>query len=162
MAVLIALGVITNSLRIGKFSFGGLPIIFSGYALSPFSGFIVGGLTDILAFLVRPSSTGAINPIFVLTSALTGFIPVFISNILKDKFPKYSFWKMLIAILIGQFITSVFIVNFFIDLLYAPGTFYIKALSSAIKQLIQAPIYAYIIKEIIDKTSGFINYPIKK
>ena len=158
MGILVAIGVVVNSLRIGKLSFGGLPIILSGYALGPIMGFIVGGVTDVVAFIVRPSSMGGPNPIFTMTSALTGMIPVIVSRLLGDNYPKYSYWKLVVGVLIGQYITSVLIVNFFIDLLYAPGTFWIKASEAAVKQAIQAPIYAYLIKFILDSTTKYIDF----
>ena len=158
VGLFVALGVVVNTLRVGVLSFGGLPIIISGYALGPFYGLLVGAVTDIVAYMIRPSAVGWPHPLFTLTSALTGFIPVMVNKLLGDKYPKYNHWKMLIAILIGQFITSVFIVNWGIDRLFAPGTFYAKAIISAQKQAIQAPIYALIAKVIIDRTSNIINY----
>ncbi len=158
VAIFVAIGVVINTLRMGILSFGGLPIILSGYALGPGMGFLVGAVTDIVAFIIRPSTTGEFNPLFIMTSALTGLIPVIVTNLLGDKYPKFKFWKVLVGVIVGQFITSVFLVPFFIDKLYAPGTFFIKMSKAAVKQATQAPVYAFLIKTIIDATYKYIDY----
>lgn len=158
IAIFVALGVVINTLRFGILSFGGLPIILSGYALGPILGFIVGAITDVVAFIIRPSNIGFPNPIFTLTSALTGLIPVVVSSFLGDKYPNFKLKNIFIGVLIGQFITTVFISTYFVDKLFLPGSFWIKMPIAAKKQLIQAPVYAYIIKVIIDRTHKLINY----
>lgn len=158
VAIFVTLSVIVNSVRVGFLSFGGLPIIMSGYILGPGLGFVVGIVTDIVGVIVRPPSTGGINPLFVLTSGLTGFIPVFVSQLLRDRYPDYKYWKLVVGIIVGQFITSVFMVNIFIDLLYAPGTFWVKMPKAAVKQLLQAPIYAATIKAVLETTSKQFDF----
>lgn len=159
IGIFVGIGVMINSIRMeGVLSLGGLPIILSGYALGPGLGFIVGILTDIVAFIVRPSSTGGINPIFAITSGLTALIPVLVTRLLGDKYPKYSYWKIVVGILVGQFITSVFITPFFVDLLYLPGSFWIKMPKAAIMQTIKAPIYGFLVKVIIEATTKTINF----
>lgn len=157
-AIFIALSIIVNSLRIGMVSFGGFPIILSGFALGPVLGFIVGFLSDFLAFIVRPSATGAYNPIFGLTSAFTAVIPVVIAYALGDRYPKYTLWKIFVGILIGQFLTSVLIAPYFVDKLFLPGTFFIKMIAAAKKQAISVPIYAYLCKVLLDTTTKQIDY----
>lgn len=157
-AIFIAISIIINSLRIGIVSFGGFPIILSGFALGPVMGFVVGFLSDFLGFIVRPSSTGTYHPLFGLTSAFTAVIPVVIAYALGDRYPKYTLWKIFIGILIGQFITSVFVAPYFVDKLFAPGTFVIKMIAAAKKQLITAPIYAYLCKVILDVTTKQFNF----
>ncbi len=158
IGLFVSLGVVVNSLRVGSFSFGGLPIIMAGYALGPVLGFLTGAITDIVAFIVRPSAMGGLNPIFTLTSALTGLIPVLVTKLLGEEYPKFSYLKILIGVIVGQFLTSVVLVNIFIDILYAPGTFWIKFGHSLTKQLIQAPIYAFLIKSILEVTTKQINF----
>lgn len=156
MAILVALGVIINTVRVGSVSFGGFPIILSGYLFGPVTGFIVGGVTDVVAFIVRPSSYG-FNPIFTLTSALTGAIPVIVTNLLGEKYPKYSFVKVLIGIFIGQILTSVLMVPFFSQVLYK-RVFLVDATKALIKQLISIPIYTFLAVSLNDRLSKVIRF----
>ncbi|WP_459129746.1 folate family ECF transporter S component [Guggenheimella bovis] len=161
MAVFIALSVAINSLRVGSVSFGGFPIIYGGYVLGPIGGFIVGALADLLGFLVRPSGN-AFNPIFTLTSALTGLIPVLVTTLLGEKYPKLSFIKVLIGIFIGQMITSVLMVPYFQALLYAKNTFEFYAIKALTKQLVSIPIYAFLIISMNDVLSKVITFGAKR
>lgn len=143
LSMFIALSVILNTLRVGSISFGGFPIIYSGMALGPVYGFIVGLVSDLLGFLVRPSSN-AFNLAFTLTSALTGAIPVIVLKLIgKEKEGKTNFVKVLIAILVGQTITSVILVPYFMKLFYGFNFIerFIKALS---KQIWSIPLYAFV------------------
>lgn len=158
IGIFIALSVSINSMRIGSISFGGFPIIFSGYALGPLLGFIVGGLSDLVGFIVRPSTTGGFNPLFTLTSALTGAIPVIVTSIIGDRYPKFKLWKILIGILVGQTITSVVMVPIFISILYGKNTVWYYMTSAAIKQAISIPVYALLLKAINDIICKQINF----
>ncbi|RVU55457.1 folate family ECF transporter S component [Anaerosphaera multitolerans] len=150
-AMFIALGIIVNSLRIGSFlSFGGFPIILSGYALGPVMGFIIGAITDVLAYIVRPSATGGFNPVFILTSALTGAIPVIVTQMLGDKYPEFKLWKIIVGIVVGQFTTSVFMVPYFISILYGKHLFIPSMIKAAIKQSYSAPLYGLLVKIIFN------------
>lgn len=156
-SVFVALSVVINSLRIGSVSFGGFPIIFSGYVLGPIMGFIVGFVSDLVGFIVRPSSFG-FNPLFALTSALTGAIPVIVTTkLLGDKYPEFKLWKILVGIFIGQTITSVILVPIFRVMLYGKNTFWFYMTSAAAKQAISIPIYAVLMKIVWDRIKGFVK-----
>ncbi len=157
MAFFVALSVVINTLRIDTISFGGFPIILSGYFLGPISGFLVGAVSDVLAFLVRPSAF-AFNPLFTLTSALTGLIPVLITNLLGDKYPKYGFIKILIGIFVGQFLTSVLMVPLFQVILYGNKTFLYYFTAAAIKQAVSIPIYAFLTLSLNDRLSKILHF----
>lgn len=152
-AMFIALGVVINSLRVGNLSFGGFPIICFGFVMGPIAGFIVGALTDILAFIVRPSSQGGFNIIFTLTSALTGLIPVLAVRLLGDRYPKFSFWKVLVGIIVGQMITSVILVPIFSQYLYGGTPLLVKITKALIKQAYSIPIYAFLFMSINEAIS---------
>ncbi len=156
MAVFVALSVIINSVRIGSVSFGGFPIILSGYLLGPVSGFIVGGVADIVAFIVRPSSFG-FNILFTMTSALTGLIPVVITNLLGEKYPKYSFIKILIGIFIGQMLTSVILVPIFSTILYKK-VFLVELTKAFTKQAVSIPIYSFLIVTLNDRIGKAVQF----
>lgn len=157
MSIMIAIGVMINSLRIGELSFGGFPIILSGYLFGPISGFVVGAITDVVAFMVRPSAF-SFNILFVLTSGLTGLIPVLITSILGDKYPKYSFIKILIGIFIGQMLTSVIMVPIFQTIFYGKVSFYVYASRAFLKQIVSIPVYAFLVTSLSDRFSKVIKF----
>lgn len=147
-SMFVALGVIITSLRVGGLSFGGFPIIFAGFSLGPVVGFAVGALTDIIAFMIRPS--GPFNPMFTLTSALTGLIPVVIVRLLGDKDQNFTFWKVLLGIAIGQIITSVILVPIFLQITIGGTPLIVKITKAAIKQAYSIPLYAYLFVSVHD------------
>lgn len=147
MALFVALGVAINSVRVGVLSFGGFPIIFSGYFLGPLGGFVVGGVTDLVAFIVRPSSAG-FNPVYTLTSALTGLIPVLVTNVLGER-DHYTFPKVLIGVFVGQYITSVFLVPLFMSFFISPESGKAQFFTMAVKQLFSCPVYAFLIVTVL-------------
>ncbi len=54
--------------------FGGIPIMLSGMLFGPLAGGIVGGISDLLGFLINDRG-GVYHPGFTLNSILTGVIP---------------------------------------------------------------------------------------
>lgn len=157
LATFIGLSVAINSVRVGMVSFGGFPIIFSGFALGPIGGFVVGGLADVLGFMVRPSSGGEFNPIFALTSALTGAIPVAVTMLLRDKYPKFTMWKVFTGIAVGQITTSVVIVPTFLQILYKKPLI-LTMTKAAIKQGISIPIYAILFITIFEALKKVVKF----
>lgn len=165
-AMLVALSVAINSLRIGNISFGGFPIIFSGLTMGPIVGFVVGGVADVVGFIIRPSASGGFNPLFVLTSALTGLIPGLVIIILKDKFPNYKPWKVFIAIALGQIITTVLMVPLFITYLRQSNllgtsafwtSYYARVTLAFGRQALNIPVYTILFSLIIKPLSKTFN-----
>ncbi len=157
IAIFVALSVAINTLRIGSISFGGFPIIFSGFALGPMAGFIVGSIADVLGWIIRPS--GPFNIAFTITSGLTGAIPVLIAMLLGDKNHKYKFWKVLTGIAIGQILTSVILVPLFIVWFTGAknGIFYYVT-KYFLKQIVSIPIYAFVFTSLYESiTSAGVN-----
>lgn len=161
MATFVAFGVAINSVRAGYFSFGGFPIILAGLTLGPINGFIVGMLTDLVAFVIRPG--GIFSPVYVLTSALTGFLPIYILHLLdasKNRqltrkegknttqsaidFRNCKYWQLLFAVGVGQFLTSVLIVSLSRSLFYAEGSFIHFFIMNLSRQIFNVPLYAYL------------------
>jgi ECF transporter S component (folate family) len=131
-----------EGVRIG---FGALPIIFAGVAFGPAAGGIVGALGDLLGYFINP--LGAYMPHFTLTSFLTGFIPGFmVFYVLKRC---RTLFVISISISIGQLITSLILVPYFINSLFGvPYTILMPP--RLISQLINIPIYAYFIKLLLN------------
>lgn len=143
LAMFIALSVVLNTLRVGPISFGGFPIIYGGLALGPVFGFIIGMVSDLLGFLVRPSGNG-FNLAFTLTSSLTGAIPVLVLRLFgNDPKNKQNFIKVLIGIFFGQTITSVIMVPYFMKLFYG-FNFWERLIKAFSKQVWSIPLYAFI------------------
>lgn len=144
ISIFVAISVVVNILRVGSLSFGGFPIIFSGFVLGPLSGFIVGALADVLSFIIRPS--GPFNILFTLTSAMTGAIPILVVRLLGYRDKKLSLWKVLVGIAIGQLITSVILAPLFLAFFMGNDKgFLYFATKAFVKQALSVPIYAIIL-----------------
>lgn len=130
-----------EGVRIG---FGALPIIFAGIAFGPVAGGIVGALGDLLGYFINP--LGAYMPHFTFTSFLTGFIPGFmVFYVLKRC---RSLPIIFISISIGQLISSLILVPYFINSLFEVP-FAVLMPPRLISQIINIPIYAYFIKSLL-------------
>ena len=124
MGLLIALSIILTriaSLRIAiggvegiRIGFGRLPIILGGLLFGPLSGGLVGAISDLLGYFINPM--GAYMPHFTLTSALAGIIPAAILSIKKNEEP--AVFELGIAIAIGQVITSIILIPYFLHILF--------------------------------------------
>lgn len=159
MAVFIALSVVINTLRFGSISFGGFPIIYSGLVLGPVNGFLVGGISDLLGFIIRPSSQG-FHPIFTLTSALTGMIPILVVKLFRKKYPNFKFYQVLVGIFVGQMITSVIMAPYFQSYLFGKNTFSYFAIKAFVKQIVSIPIYALLFTSITESIKNTINFDV--
>lgn len=159
MAVFIALSVVINTMRFGSVSFGGFPIIYSGLVLGPVNGLIVGAVSDVLGFIIRPSS-GGYNVVFTLTSALTGLIPIMVVKLFKVKYPNYKFYQVLLGIFIGQMLTSVIMAPYFQALLFGKNTFYYYASKAFIKQIVSIPLYAALFTSMTESIKDFIDFEV--
>lgn len=109
------------SIRIGiggvegiRIGLGGMPLIMAGVLFGPVAGGIVGALGDIVGYFINP--LGPYMPHFTLTAALTGAIPALILYPKRKSF--VSIWHLLLAIAIGQSITSIVLVPYFLESLF--------------------------------------------
>jgi ECF transporter S component (folate family) len=131
-----------EGVRIG---FGALPIIFAGVAFGPAAGGIVGALGDLLGYFINP--LGAYMPHFTLTSFLTGFIPgVMVFYVLKRC---RTLPVIFISISIGQLISSLILVPYFINTLFGVP-FTVLMPPRLLSQLINIPVYAYFIRILLN------------
>lgn len=156
LAFLIALGVVLTrfaSIRIAimgvegiRIGLGGFPIIFAGLLFGPVAGGVVGVLTDIIGFLASPM--GAYMPHFTLTAALTGMLPALVMKVTRQQEP--GFGLLVLAILVGQGITSVLLVPYFLHILF--GLPYQAVLVPRIVAVvIQTPLYAGMVYVILHR-----------
>lgn len=153
LGFLIAVGVVLKLVRLNipflGLSFTGFPMILAGILFGPISGAIVGGLIDFLGFVFRP--IGPFMPHFILTAALTGAIPGIVMLFFKGK--SLEFRHYFLAISIGQIITSVLLVPYFISLLFGVP-FKIKFCQALVTQSYHIIFYSFIIKIIVDRVNS--------
>lgn len=146
---LIALNIVLSRIITipGIINFGGFPIIFGGVVFGPIVGGIIGAVGDVVSFIVRP--TGPFMPHFVLTSALTGIVPGLIMKLLKADLPKFPLWKIFVSILIGQVLTSVLMVPYFLNRLFSMPLI-VQMSKALVKQAVNIPMYSIIIKGLVE------------
>ncbi len=134
-----------EGVRIG---FGGLPIILAGVMFGPTAGALVGAVGDVVGYFVNP--LGAYMPHFTLTSALTGAIPAWVLMLLgKEPITKL---KLAVSIAIGQLITSVVMVPWFLNMLFGVP-FQAIMVPRIIGQIIDIPIYVFVIYVLLQRTA---------
>ncbi|MFH1453100.1 MAG: folate family ECF transporter S component [Armatimonadota bacterium] len=126
---------------VGNINFGGFPIILSGFLFGPLWGGVVGGLSDILGYPLFPRA--AYHVYFTLTSVLTGILPALIYSFFRQDKNKPSFLLITVSIFIGQFITSVYMVSYFMSQLFG-YPFVMSFFHRAVSLLIRAPLYAFL------------------
>jgi len=151
LSFLIALSIILTrflSLRVAiggvegiRIGFGALPIIFAGIAFGPLAGGMVGAVSDLVGYFINPM--GAYMPHFTLTAFLTGFIPAIVMYVIRGN--RVSYWQLLLAVAVGQIISSVILVPVFIQMLFGVPL-EVTMLPKVISQAINIPIYAYMCK----------------
>ncbi|MDI9369325.1 MAG: folate family ECF transporter S component [Synergistaceae bacterium] len=132
-----------ESLRIG---FGAMPVIFAGLFFGARAGATVGTLGDIAGFIMSPAG-GVFMPHFTLSVALAGAIPPLVLRLFgrKEYVTDYSLLELLVAIGVGQTVTSVLLTPYFLDMLFGvpfAATVFVRIQT----QLVQVPIYAVFLK----------------
>ena len=163
MGFLIALSIILTriaSLRIAiggvegiRIGLGRLPIILGGIIFGPLAGGIIGGFSDLLGYFINPM--GAYMPHFTLTSALTGIIPAAILSIKKNEEP--TVFELGIAIAIGQIITSIILIPYFLHILFGlPWGVLIPP--RIVAEPIHIFVYTYTINIILKRNILIANY----
>ena len=129
LAMLIAIEVILsrflsiNAWNI-KIGFGFVPVVIAAILYGPLAGGIVGALSDFIGALLFP--IGTYFPGFTLTAFLMGLVWGFFLH--KDQ----SFWRIALAVVINQFILSLFVNTFWISVLY--GSPYVPLLATRVVQ----------------------------
>jgi riboflavin transporter len=109
-SIRIAIGAV-EGIRIG---FGKLPILLAGLILGPLYGAIVGGISDILGYVIQP--IGPYMPHFTIISALSGIIPSLIMQTIGKK--NYFFIKIALVVGITLFITDLTLTPYTLHLIF--------------------------------------------
>ncbi len=158
MSFLVALNIVLSriaSIRISvgmvegiRIGFGGFPAILAGIMFGPIAGGIVGAMGDALGYYINPM--GPYVPFVTLSAALTGVIPPLILRFFKGS--KQPFWQLIIAIGIGQIITSILLTPYILQLAFNIP-FFVTLPARIVSQLINVPIYTILIGA-IERTSN--------
>lgn len=115
-----------------RFSFSFLPLAVSGAMFGPVVGAIVGGLGDILNFLIKP--TGAFFPGFTFNAILTGIIYGFMLYKKPVTLSRVFVTKLMITVIVELLFGTLWL-----TMMYGDGFFAIFPMR-ALKNLILLPI----------------------
>lgn len=146
--MLIAIGIVLGFFKFPvnnliEIRFGSLPIAAAGTLLGPVSAAVVGALTDIGGYLVKP--TGAFFPGFTISGILTGIIfGIFLKT--NDR-SRLSIVRIFLAQLAVTVFINILLNSCWLSILYGNG--YIAVLIARIpKELIMLPINTLLITAI--------------
>ncbi len=163
LAFLVALAVILTrlaSVRIPlmgvegiRLGLGAFPAVFAGLMLGPLAGGIVGALGDVIGFMLWPM--GPYMPHFTLTAALSGVIPALVVRI-RGGAENPSLGLLLVAIAVGQLLTAVLLVPYFLQSLFGIP-FMAVAVPRLVGVLVEVPIYAWLSLVLLRRLAGFIQ-----
>ncbi|MCR5775620.1 MAG: folate family ECF transporter S component [Lachnospiraceae bacterium] len=123
-----------------------LPIAVEGMLFGPMYGGILGGLSDILCYIVRP--TGAFFPGFTLSAIIQGVIYGLILK--KDQ----SFKRIIAAQALDTIIVSLILNPVWLMMLYGNGLIPIFT-GRIVKVIIMFPINTILLTAIVRPASGF-------
>lgn len=140
-----------EGIRIG---FGAFPTIFAGIMFGPLAGGIVGALGDFLGYFINP--TGFYFPPITLSAALGGVIPALVLRTFFKNQPD-SLWQYLIAIGIGQLITTIILTPYFLQIGFNIP-FFVTLPARIVAQCINVPLYSFLTLAIKKKAGSLLNY----
>ncbi|MBQ2451469.1 MAG: folate family ECF transporter S component [Lachnospiraceae bacterium] len=129
--------------------FGSLMLAVSGMLLGPAISAVIGALSDIIAFMVKP--TGPFFPGFTISAAVSGIIFGFM---LHKK--ELTIWRIFLAECIHTFVVGFILNSLWLSILYN-NAFIAVVSSRAVKELIMLPINTILLTMIIKSTSKAIN-----
>jgi ECF transporter S component (folate family) len=159
-AMLLALAAILGMLKIPvnqfiEIRFGSLPISVAGNLFGPIVAALIGGLADIVQFIVRP--TGPYFPGFTISGAVSGVIfGIFF-------FKKNLTWlRILVAETVHTVVVGIFLNTYWLMLLYGNKTYMAILIGRLPKEIVMIPILTvlmYGIAKAVEKVRGRIQAP---
>lgn len=147
LALLLAIAVILSMLGVMlpiagisglKVTFSFLPIMLAGFVFGPGAGALVGGLTDILGYIIKFHAYGPYFPGFTITVALSGALPVIIYKFLGGRYEKTNLLRLTIAISVTSLFVTIFD-TYFLQILYGQA-FWVILPTRVLKEIIFIPI----------------------
>ena len=150
VALLIAIEVVLSrfcsfSTQIGKLGLAFAPLAVCGMLFGPWWGCLAGALTDFIGSILFP--IGPYFPGFTLSNALAGFV----FGLLLYK--SFLGWKRVaVAVVINNFVISLFLTTWWINLLY--GSPYLGILPTRIFQSVVMTVLEFIVIRLLQKPMG--------
>ena len=151
LSVLVAMDVVlTRFLSINawntRIGFGFVPMVIAAMMYGPLSAGIVAALADFIGAILFP--TGPYFPGFTFSVLLMGI--VFGLFLYKDR----SFWRVVVSVLITQFVISLFLTTYWISFLYGANykallaTRVVQSAIISAAQIIVIPLMAQLVKRL--------------
>ncbi|MCR4695152.1 MAG: folate family ECF transporter S component [Pseudobutyrivibrio sp.] len=139
-AMLVAIGIVLGFLKIPinqliELRFGSLPVAMAGNLLGPGVAAIVGALTDIGQYLVKP--TGPFFPGFTISGIISGILFGLVLYKKKPTFPRLFMAHTLNTLVVGVVINS-----YWLNLLYLKNGYLAAIVARLPKELIMIPVLA--------------------
>ena len=146
-AMLSALGIVLGFFKIPinqliEIRFGALPIEMAGQLLAPAVAGVVGGITDIGGYLVKP--TGPFFPGFTFSSIVGGII---FGLMLYNK--KITFLRVLATQVVYTIVVGIILNSYWLDVLYFQNGYFATIIARLPKELIMIPIMSVIYYSIV-------------
>ena len=151
LSVLVAMDVVlTRFLSINawntRIGFGFVPMVIAAMMYGPLSAGIVAALADFIGAILFP--TGPYFPGFTFSVFLMGI--VFGLFLYKDR----SFWRVVVSVLITQFVISLFLTKYWVSCLYGANykallaTRVVQSAIISAAQIIVIPLMAQLVKRL--------------
>ena len=146
-AMLSALGIVLGFFKIPinqliEIKFGALPIEMAGQLFGPAVAGVVGGITDIGGYLVKP--TGPFFPGFTFSSIVGGII---FGLMLHNK--KITFARVLVTQVVYTIVVGIILNSYWLDVLYFQNGYFATIMARLPKELIMIPIMSVIYYSIV-------------
>ena len=146
-AMLSALGIVLGFFKIPinqliEIRFGALPIEMAGQLFGPAVAGVVGGITDIGGYLVKP--TGPFFPGFTFSSIVGGII---FGMMLHNK--KITFARVLATQVVYTIVVGIILNSYWLDVLYFQNGYFATIMARLPKELIMIPIMSVIYYSIV-------------
>ncbi len=140
LSVRLAIGGV-EAVRLGL---GKLPIIFAGIFLGPLAGGLVGGISDVVGYMLSPM--GAYMPHFTIGAALTGILPGLAINIAHRNHPEEaSTASLFVAVLIPMVLITVLYTPYFQESLFGLSRA-VTVPPRILEAVIITPVYTFLLK----------------
>ncbi len=99
-----------------RLGLGPVPVIVGGLMFGPVLGGAIGGVADIIGYLMNPFGA-AFNPFITLASVMYGVIPPLMLTLIRSKEPP-TILQMGVAITATQLVSSLLLTTYGLQLLY--------------------------------------------
>lgn len=150
VAMLIAIGVLLGFFKIPiteviEIRFGSIPIAIAGSFFGPGIGALVGALTDIGGFIVKP--TGPYFPGFTISNLVTGII---FGCLFHKK--ELTISRIVVAQILNTLIVGIVLNSLWLSMLYG-NAFVVIVSARIIKEIIVIPLHVLILTAILKPVS---------